>query len=520
MSYGEIYQDPYPTSYVMQETWTGGSSSPYVIYERGKDLFQSRHGTNTPKALQERTKPPFVNRREYEFVNTTKVVRRRLLVPVYIHPTYMTTPRAPRHPPKEYKLKPGQTVTKRGASFKTFRPQRRVDKSKLIVVNRWYYFNVPLVTRRLVPVRYPHHSSSKRAKKTKVFPSPNAFTFYKVGLSKVSNDAVKGTNPAIPGWTHKIEYQASVASWPASFGATVPGPDESRFSGGTLWGSSAHDELVEKSLGKLRDKIKNQKVNLANVAVEAHKSVDMIGKLATRLFQVCLAAKRGNLVKAAKLIFPTTQKEMANEWLLFQYGILPLINDINGALDELKNYHSKVKMKKYVSTATIDVANLETFSSVWGVAVTGRVKTTGKLVVKHRCEASITDELLEDLNRLGISNLTTGAWEAIPFSFVVDWFLPIGNWLNRLDSLQGWNVTNISRTSFYKIRYVGTRNFGGTTNDGWTWDNVSCSWTKEIIRCERQLLASVPGMTFPTFKSPFSSMHVANALALLVQLRK
>jgi hypothetical protein len=38
---------------------------------------------------------------------------------------------------------------------------------------------------------------------------------------------------------------------------------------------------------------------------------------------------------------------------------------------------------------------------------------------------------------IGLINPSTVVWELIPFSFVVDWFLPIGNFLHGLSALTG-----------------------------------------------------------------------------------
>lgn len=45
-------------------------------------------------------------------------------------------------------------------------------------------------------------------------------------------------------------------------------------------------------------------------------------------------------------------------------------------------------------------------------------------------------ELIAKLHKLGLQVNAYTAWDAIPFSFVADWFLPIGDYLERLDAIQ------------------------------------------------------------------------------------
>lgn len=520
MPYDTMYYPGDLAGHLRREYWTGGSFPDYQMVNWKRYIYRDRSGTNTVSSSAPKTRLPFVKRRELKLVTSTRSVKRRYQTEIFVHPTYQTRPNKPPER-KEYVNKSGKVV-KPGVKVKTFRPQTRLDKgrlvSKIVWKTAWEYVR----TYRYIAVRYPHNSSAAKKKRPVKYISPNALSFYLVKMVEVEDTSLKATNPAISGWTREVTGNTDSLgiAIPGSWGTSPPSPMHAMFS--TPASSQYASELTKletAALGKLRDKVKNQKINLANVAVEAQRTADTIGKLGIRLAKVMLALKSAKLKQAARLIFPKTEKEMGNEWLLWQYGVLPLIKDIQGAVDELGSYKKNPKYKKYVGTATYDINETGNFSAT-GIAATGTYTSKGKLVVKYRAEVAITDALLEDLNRLGITNLTTGAWEAIPFSFVIDWFLPIGNWLNRLDALQGWAVINCTRTTFSKVTHTCTTHIGGSTSDGWTWDNATCSWKKEIVECTRVLLPSIPVMPFPSFKNPISAIHALNAMALLTQLRK
>lgn len=43
-------------------------------------------------------------------------------------------------------------------------------------------------------------------------------------------------------------------------------------------------------------------------------------------------------------------------------------------------------------------------------------------------------------SNLGLTNPAMVAWDLVPFSFVVDWFLPVGKFLNSFDSHYGFSL--------------------------------------------------------------------------------
>jgi len=115
---------------------------------------------------------------------------------------------------------------------------------------------------------------------------------------------------------------------------------------------------------------------------------------------------------------------------------------------------------------------------------------------------------------MGLINPAEVAWELTPWSFVVDWFIPVGNFLEALTARAG--VTFIDGCSAYKVvsdrhmTYMGydsgalplTNSFGITSH------------------CESYTRRKLGGFPYPGFyyKSPFSSKHALNALALVRQL--
>jgi hypothetical protein len=113
------------------------------------------------------------------------------------------------------------------------------------------------------------------------------------------------------------------------------------------------------------------------------------------------------------------------------------------------------------------------------------------------------------LNSFGFLTPELVAWELLPFSFVADWFIPIGTYLEALDfvkSVEGTYVrTDLSRAD------VGLGTAPNVTI-------VSGSARRKEISVTRTAgsigtLSSQIGR--PKFKNPLSVSHATSAIALL-----
>jgi hypothetical protein len=106
------------------------------------------------------------------------------------------------------------------------------------------------------------------------------------------------------------------------------------------------------------------------------------------------------------------------------------------------------------------------------------------------------------------------AWELVPYSFVVDWFLPIGSWINSLDATIGFEFRGISQTYFEMIE--GLANGVTHHETGKSFINDWVAYKRQLI-VDRVVLSTLPQAGFPSFRNPLSLGHMANGLSLLAQ---
>jgi hypothetical protein len=262
--------------------------------------------------------------------------------------------------------------------------------------------------------------------------------------------------------------------------------------------------LISRALGQ----IKHQNVNLAQALAERKQTSDLFVSASRDILKVWRSLRGGrsfaDFVRLLKNPQGRSEKRLADEWLRYQYGMKPLMQDIYGSAESLATKIQK-GFDQYLTLhdTYTDTASGTYFDTYFGCTVAStRIITTKKtLRVRYR----VSDTALKQISALGFTNPAQLAWELIPYSFVVDWFIPVGNYLSNWDSLVGTSGV-VANGGFYRE----TIDIGS-----------SCGCEN---RTRFQEWVRIPGIAMtnpvPHFKNPVSSTHVANALALLRGMRK
>lgn len=284
---------------------------------------------------------------------------------------------------------------------------------------------------------------------------------------------------------------------------------------GTDLGVNAENQCITKALEKLKD----VKVNAALAAVEMRRSVALVRDSALTLLRAARAVKGGSIKKAAGIlgVAPTKRagatKGFAQNWLALQYGWLPLLSDMHGAYEELTREDLldgaivNVRARRvsepdgYMPPANIAVGN-----SVFSFDVKRHWYSKNEMKVSLFYRLSLPG--LRRAASLGLTNPASVAWELVPFSFLSDWFIPIGQVLDALDAdvgltFLGGTCTDYSLTT---CELIGTPQQQYTTG--------YCHGTFKRMRMFRKVYPNSPRPA-PYVKNPLSVAHAANAVALL-----
>ena len=286
-------------------------------------------------------------------------------------------------------------------------------------------------------------------------------------------------------------------------------------------------EMVERckqrAANKLHEKAKSQKVNLAQAIAERKQTLNMFADLAKRLAKVILAAKSGNLLRAASYLFPKNAKELSNDYLMWKYGVSPLLSDLNGLAQKLAapmkevtyDIRSHCEESGQMFTLYEDTCDIE-------LKVGTKVKIiVEKVEVRYKCRVAVSNGGLNEAKEFGFLNLPALGWELIPFSFVADWVLPIGDYVNNLDAFVGLRVLWVTETVAVKYRVLAERTLSQSANQNRTLDcsgSARQSVQQSVSLVTRSMSSVVPELRLKEAKLP-SVNNWLTAAALFLQRR-
>jgi len=194
---------------------------------------------------------------------------------------------------------------------------------------------------------------------------------------------------------------------------------------------------------KALNKCADAKVNLAVAYAEASKTSDLILDTARRVDRAYRAFRRGNLGEVAKQL-NITPKRLHKSWLEYKYGWLPLLMDVKGAAEFLAQ-KAMSRKPNFTVLATDRITKTYTYSvpvTPFGgpptVPFTWFSSCDMEVRVGLWCEIDYPH--LAEMQQLGLTNPALVAWELVPYSFVLDWFISVGDYLTALSALQGVTV--------------------------------------------------------------------------------
>jgi len=301
------------------------------------------------------------------------------------------------------------------------------------------------------------------------------------------------------------------------------GPDAIGFSDASYLQPSAFSKTNQNNrlYNNILDKIQSEKVNIGNFVGERDQFYKLCGDSFKKIANAMKAVKHGNLPAAARFLTGKEKRiklrdNLSQNWLQLQYGWLPLLSDIHGASQALESWP--------------DRHNVEPTKVSSGVSLTGDdniIRQNREHYQLHFDWAkriglryTVDQGSLRFAATVGLTNPLSIAWELTPFSFVVDWALPIGKSLNNLDATIGCNfvdgyeneklVSVIAATTSHQVWTVGQ------FTDQYLAEGGIAVQTTFI----RSPIGGFPSVHMPTLKNPLTAQHCANALALLTQVFK
>lgn len=273
------------------------------------------------------------------------------------------------------------------------------------------------------------------------------------------------------------------------------------------------DTLNESDTKALLD-VGNGKATIGIALAEAKRTYQLIAGSALTLLDAYRQARKGHWKAVERILgLNGTGKVLlgkypANKWLEYQYGWKPLLSDIHDAYGILRGSLAADAYLIHGKGGSNRTRTFESDSYSSTQNITYLKKYEAEQVIITRLSAQLTSERWRQAGQVGLVNPLSIAWEVVPFSFLVDWFMPIGNVLEALTARAGLTWVGGSRTVLT----------GGSCN-------ISCkSWGGSLLvagtlrlryfRHDRTKLYGWPKPFIYARESPFSTTRSLNALAL------
>jgi len=204
--------------------------------------------------------------------------------------------------------------------------------------------------------------------------------------------------------------------------------------------------LLNQAKIKALNRLADAKVNLGVMWAERSKTSRHILSTATRVYRAFQSFRRGNLRGVAHHL-GLTPGTSHKTWLEYRYAWTPLLMDIHGSVEFLADSFEGLRRPSlFVKESAQYEEPYQLFAAEDGAAnpMGGRTsrhdsgKTTHKVTFWIR--ANMENESFRAYQQSGLANPLLTLWEITPWSFVWDWFIQVGDFLNALSALSGLTV--------------------------------------------------------------------------------
>ena len=285
--------------------------------------------------------------------------------------------------------------------------------------------------------------------------------------------------------------------------------------------------LEQRALTSALNKLLQGDLNIGVFLAEFKQTVQLITNSIRKIAAQVKRWRRRHSRKAWRDVQRSCRTcKASNSWLELQYGWKPLLADILAALERLNASWFEIGLVLNTRSSVTDSTDgTRSFGLLSLQGLTSSDPVVLNYIVEHRCTVSLWFELqnarVAALSSLGLTNPALIVWEKVKYSFVIDWFLPIGDWLSSFSADQGWKFKSGTR-SYQRVsscsvarqgRYLSSGSARDVSRLGTSIGENFYSIYDRVVYPQRP----VPGFYF---KNPLSATHIASAIALLVQAFK
>lgn len=315
--------------------------------------------------------------------------------------------------------------------------------------------------------------------------------------------------------------------------------------------SAVKNRLLEKTL----DKLKQDQANVSVDVIEARQTLRLIKSLvsvkkAAEEFERAMRKKGPYRPKRKYVVVydhngnPTKERRyfdspgspgrdsrraayLRDKWMETRYGVRPLVSSIFDTMKALLNIHLSgaftIKVSTHRENETIKTVGLGSNSSPSGRYYIHQ-DVRGYMVSRFRIPANASS--VQDFFSL---NPVGWAWEAMPLSFVADWFVNVGqtiqnweDWFRFASYCEGSMTTLVTKevrqVSYYgysssPVRYTASGRVADGTYVTSRNGSVQCIFTEKV----RSVQSSLPTPCGPSVRVNLDSAKIVDLCSIISQ---
>lgn len=184
-------------------------------------------------------------------------------------------------------------------------------------------------------------------------------------------------------------------------------------------------------------KAKHDAVNLAQLMAEYRST----GRTVRSVLESVFTLTRAVVTRNPRILLPRRRWDdvTTRRWLEYTYGIKPLANDLVGVWEALNKSTARPLCQSFRTSYRQNSSKVTFYdvSRFFGKVSNPRVSRVVQEDFRGVCHMVVTydsESLHRYVGQFGLSNPASLAWELVPFSFVVDWFVDFGSFFASLDN--------------------------------------------------------------------------------------
>jgi len=260
------------------------------------------------------------------------------------------------------------------------------------------------------------------------------------------------------------------------------------------------------------------------------KANDLVNKMIA-LKKAKFENPKYSLLKAYLKRYPTkTAREVGDAitsaYLEYRYGLKPLMYDISGVVNSVTSARPKSKTL-YVARAGISLQTSVKENRTLSITGTTLAKADCEKFLSNRISAGVLYNIVDSSSEayyrrslgLNLRDVPIAAYELLPYSFVLDWFLQLGPWLqavlpNPAIQVRGNWVTNHAieaNTTSNLYAEISVQTYPYTT-----YKSGGGSYSEVLETTTRSVNQSLPALP-PIVAKPLSGLHQLDSIGLLYQ---